>query len=244
MDTRRAAAVARKLAPRLSSVLTLQGCAWEGRQRGEIVAMATIGEERRLIQLGKKAWEDLYDQVFVIALRMTHTRDPSQRATQADRAQEATQRAFDRCWRVRPANLSTLDELRNYLVWGVRSELSNVSREAASRREHEARAAVEASAVAGAMHASAEVISIEVAAAKRRRERAVRALKRLREDLAGDPISLGTVDCLEKGVSRPAEQARILGCTVDEIHAARKRRNRALERILDAMDAEGDEEKA
>jgi hypothetical protein len=179
---------------------------------------------------------------LLIALRMTRTRDAKQEATQQDRAREATQRAFDRYLRVRPADIGTIDALRGYLVGAVRSELSHMNDEQVARREHEAASWVESSAVGDSTVRSAEVIHIEVAIAERRRKRAASAIKRIREDLSGDRIALGTIDCIEKGKTEPAEQARLLGCSVEEIHAARKRRKRALEKILAAQAAE-DEEK-
>ncbi len=43
--------------------------------------------------------------------------------------------------------------------------------------------------------------------ATRRRERAAGALKRLREELAGDRVALGTVECIAKGDSKPLGSA-------------------------------------
>jgi phosphopantetheine adenylyltransferase len=125
----------------------------------------------------------------------------------------------------------------------VRSALSNAKQEQTSRRKHETEASIEQATVRGAAGASADVIQLEVFVAKRRRERAARAIETLREQLADDRIALGTVECIAKGKTEPAQQARILTCSVDEIYAARKRRKRVLEKILAAQEAEDDEEK-
>jgi hypothetical protein len=195
-----------------------------------------------VIELDKNGYQRLYAQVLLIAMRLTHTKDQSQQASQVDRAREATQRAFERYLRVRPANLDTPEKLRSYLVWRVRSEMSHAQEEQAVRREYEAAAAIEQATVGGRAGPSAEVVHIEHAAAERRRDRAKRAIPRLRTELAEDPIALGTIDCLKKGKTRPAQQALILGCSVEEIYAARRRRKRALKNVLAAIDAE-DEKK-
>ncbi len=197
-----------------------------------------------MIDLGEKAWERLFGEVLLIATRMTRTRDALQEATQIDRAREATQQAFERYLRVRPANLDTIEAVRKYLVWTVRSVLSNAKEEQGARRRHESAASTEQATVDGVVARSAEVIHIEVAAANRRRECAALALKRLYEALSDDRVALGTIDCIEKGKTEPAEQARILECSVEEIYAARKRRKRALDKILAEDTIEEDQEKA
>jgi hypothetical protein len=205
---------------------------------------AAPGErDRRVIELDEQAYRRLYDEVLLLAIRLTRVKDSSQEATRIDRACEATQRAFDRYLRVRPANLETLEQLRKYLAWSVRSELSNAKEEEAARRGRESAAAIEQATLAGAAGASAEVIYIEFATAKRWRERAARALRTLRRHLAGDSIALGTIDWLARGKTQPADQARRLGCSIEEIHAARKRRKRALEKVLAEIDGKDDEEK-
>jgi len=195
-----------------------------------------------VIELDNKEWERLFRQVFVVAVRMTRSKDPTQEVTQIDRAREATQRAFDRCLRVRPAHLDTVEALRMYLSWAVRSALSHANEEHALRRENEAAVVTELATVGSTAVASAETMTLEVAASERERQRAVRALKRLREELADDRIALGTVECIAAGKTEPADQAGLLKCSIEEVHAARKRRKRALKRILDADEADYDDE--
>jgi hypothetical protein len=197
-----------------------------------------------VIEIGKQEWNRLFKEVLVAALRMTRTKDAMLVATQNDRAREATQRAFERCLRVRPAEVSSVDALRAYLVKAVRSELSHANAEQASRSEREGAAAVEEAAIGRSVSASAEVIHLEDVRALRRRKRADLAIERLRQELTGesDAIALGTVDCIEAGKTQPADQAALLKCSIEEIYAARKRRKRVLEKILGALDggSEGD----
>jgi hypothetical protein len=198
-----------------------------------------------MIELSESEWNDLVKQVLVFALRQTHTRNVSRQPTQRDRAREAVQRACERCVRVRPAHIQTVDALRTYLFWAVRSELAHASEEGAARRGGESLAAAEAQTLGKASSPSAEVLNLEAGTADRGRKRAALAVERLREELeaAGDAIALGTVECIAKDNTEPSEQARILGCSVQQIYDARKRRKRALEKILADVDAGADDEK-
>ena len=191
-----------------------------------------------LIKLDEDAYQRLYEQVLVVALRSTSTTKASQQATRADLASLATQCAFERCWRVRPANLDTVEKLRKYLVWSMRSELSNFKQEEAVRRRRESAASSEQVIVEGTSGASAEVVHLEAASAEHSRHRAARAIPRIRKKLEDAPIVLATIDCIKRGKTKPAEQARILGCSIDEIHAARKRRKRVVRAVLAEIDAE------
>jgi len=177
------------------------------------------------------------------ALRLTHTKDEILKATHRDRAHEATQRAFERCLRIRPANVDSTEALRVYLVKAVRSELSNAYAEQESRSEREAAAAIEEATHGRSATASAEVIRLDAVRAQRRSNRAARAIEKLRRELAtaGDTIALGTVECIAAGQTEPAEQAAVLKCSIEEIYAARKRRKRMLEKILEALD-DGEED--
>jgi hypothetical protein len=199
----------------------------------------------RLVGLEPAQWERLFKEALVIALRMTHTKDSALKATRRDLAREATQRAFDRLWRLRPTHLHTIDAVRAYVLGALRSELSHEKREHGSRDKLGAGAALEETALGRAQAPSAEVVQLEAARARRASERAGRIVARLREELvdAGDAIALGTIDCLERDHTMPADQAAVLGCTIEEIHSARKRRTRALSKIVRAMDGD-DKEKA
>jgi len=196
-----------------------------------------------VIELGKKDWDRLFREVLAFALRMTHTKNEMLKATQRDRAFEATQRGFERCLRVRPASVDSIEALRVYLIKAVKSALSNANTEQESRSEREGAAAVEEGTLGRSVTASAEVIHLDAVRAQRRRSRAARAIEELRRELgaASDTIALGTVECIAAGQTGPAEQAAILKCSIEEIYAARKRRKRMLEKILEALgDGEGD----
>ena len=193
-----------------------------------------------MIELDRTIWERLYREVLMLALRITRTRNQAQEATQADRAREATQRAFERYLRSQPPDVDSIESLRRYLVGALRSELGNALREQTSRMRGEHAWLVEEATLDGDAAVSAETMQLEKAEAERRRLRAARAIERLDVELAGDPIALGTVECIKRGQEKPEEQARILGCTIQEIHAARKRRRRVLTRILAEVDREGE----
>jgi hypothetical protein len=197
-----------------------------------------------VIELQKPQWDRLYKEVLVVALRVTYTKKKEQQATQCDRAHEATQRAFERCWRLKPAHIGTIEELRTYLLWGMRSDLHHDNRERGSRETHELAAAVEEVTMDRGATPPAEVIHLDQARANRARQRAALAISKLREALAEDRIALGTVECIAKGDTEPAKQAAILQCPIEEIHAARKRRKRALEKILAAIDGADEKEDA
>jgi hypothetical protein len=202
-----------------------------------------------MIDLDQVPWEDLFTDVLTLAVRGAMPRRSQDaddeehrhsRATQRDRAREATQRAFERFFRVMPI-LDTIDELRRYLEGAMRSELNHSYRE--THKAYEEEAVVEHVVLTGGVSPSAEVAILEEAEERRAEAREDRKLARrkelLREELRGDRVALGAIECLEKGIDDPAEQARILRCSVPDIHNARKRRSRAVQRILDA---EGDED--
>ncbi len=190
-----------------------------------------------MIALDDEQWDRLYREVLVSALRRTHTKDPKQEWTRRQQACEATQRAFERCLRLKPPDLTSLDAVRLYLLKAVRSELSNVKREDAARAVHEAAAGVEDETLGRIAAAPAEVIHLDEARARRNRLRAAEAIQKLRQELteAKDDIALGTIECIEKGMTRPAEQAVLLKCSIDDIHNARRRRKWALAKILAEM---------
>jgi hypothetical protein len=196
-----------------------------------------------VIELEQAEWNRLFKEVLVVALRMTHTKDEHLKATRRDQAREATQRAFDRLWRSKPARLDTVEAVRGYLEGALRSELSNEKRDQTVRQGYEAAAAREEVALGRGAGAPAEVVHLEAARAHRERDRAARILTRLREELAAssDKIALGTIDCLAQGHTAPAEQAKILQCSVEDIHAARKRRTRAVRKIVAAVDEDDKE---
>jgi hypothetical protein len=198
-----------------------------------------------MIDLDEAQWEDLFTGVLTLALRIAmpkRSQDTSteqhqaSKASQRDRAKEATQRAFDRFFRVRP-DVRTIDELRTYLEGAMRSALNHSYRK--TQKEHEEAAMVEHIVVSGGAAASAEVAILDAADERRDEHRLARRKRLLFEELRDDPIALGTVQCLEKGIDGAEEQARTLKCSPEDVRNARKRRSRAVQRILDA---EGDED--
>jgi hypothetical protein len=156
---------------------------------------------------------------------------------------EAVQDAFERYFQKDPPGLDTVDAVKRYLVWTVRSELSNAREAGETRKEYEAAAAVEQETVDPPVFGSPEQMSLEASLAEREKDRDRQRLEATRRELADDPIALGTLECIVQGKTDPAEQAAILKCPVEEIYNARKRRKRAIEKVLAAEQAVKDEEK-
>jgi hypothetical protein len=197
-----------------------------------------------LITLTKPDWDKLFTDVLLIAQKMTWTKVKERQPTQRDKAMEAVQDAFERFFQKDPPGLATVDEVKRYLVWTVRSELSNAREAGETRKEYEAEAVVEQETVDPPVLGSPEQMNLEASQAEIEKERDRRRLEATRRELADDPIALGTLECMVQGKTDPAEQAVILKCPVEEIYNARKRRKRAIEKVLAAERAAEDEEKA
>jgi hypothetical protein len=157
-----------------------------------------------VIDLPEHEWVRLFKEVFLVTLRMT--KDSKQRWTQRDRAQEATETAFERLYRLDPRGLDDRDPVFGYLVGAARSELGSTLE----------RAAEEAEPAPADPGSAAEKIEM------------------LRASLKGDRIGRATIDLLEKGVDAPDEQARSLGVDEEEIYNARARRRRAMARVVES----------
>lgn len=186
-------------------------------------------------------WARLFKEVLLVASRLTSSSDRKLEWTARDRAREATQRAFERYARVRPQGVEDLEALRRYLVGAMRSELGHALASEEARKKAEKAAVMELRTVGGGSLPSPEGIHLDAAAAGVERDRAARTVEALRAELDGDTIALGTIDCIAEGHTAPEEQARILGCEVEEIYNARKRRKRALERVLERPKREDDD---
>jgi hypothetical protein len=196
-----------------------------------------------LIELTKAQWDALFQDVMLAALKMTSTKVEKRKATQRDKAMEAVQAAFDRLLRVKPPGLDSTDAIRRYLVWTVRSTLANAGELAESRARHETAAATDQQTVDPPVLHSAEQMNLGAAQEEDDKRRDERRMQALRRELAGDRIALGTIDCITQGTTEPAEQAEILECPIEEIYNARKRRKRAVEKVLADERGEGYEEK-
>jgi hypothetical protein len=197
-----------------------------------------------------REWTVVYKQVFAIAHSFTRTDDHRRAFTEHDRAQEAVQRACLRYLHMQPREVTTTDALRGYLVAAVRSELGHAAARAQTRRELEDHAAREDAALGRGAHESVEVAKVERSG---RAEQIVRARwlsRRLERVLTrdGDKLAVDTIRCVARGVTEPEAQARDLGVEVEEIYNARKRRKRAMQRVLEeyarrTSDDEDDSEK-
>ncbi|HEY1691629.1 MAG TPA: hypothetical protein VGG39_05690 [Polyangiaceae bacterium] len=203
-------------------------------------------EAHTVIILSDAQWTRLYKEVLLYALRRTFTKKEKQKWTARDRAQEAVQRACERCLRVDPPDVKDVEGLKSFLLNAVRSELHHYLTHEDVQREKENRAAVERQTIEGKGNKSAEHLRSAVAEREAARRRGAGKMAMLRAELKGDTRALQTVDLIAKGVLEPEDQARQLGCSVEEIYNARKRRARARDRV-DQMyrdeDADQDEEK-
>ncbi len=191
-----------------------------------------------MIELSQKEWTRLYKEVAVVAQRMTFTKKDAQKYTARDRAQEALQRACERLLTNKPAELKTYEDVRDYLVAATRSELYNAGIRAGVRRGTEKLAVLDLLAPTGYAMPPAEQMHLEAAIKLEERSRTDRVLELTREELAGDRLALGTIDCLLDDKEKPAEQALILGCPVEQIYLARERRWRAMKKAVARYQAE------
>ena len=201
-----------------------------------------------MIQLTQAQWARLYKEVLVIANRMTFTRSTKHEWSARDRAQEALHKACMRLFDVKPPGLDSIDALRRYLVGATRSELGHASDRAAFRRATEGAAATEDATVGGGTAPSPERQNLDAAQSAAAQVDAARCVRMLKRKLtkAGDTTGLETMKLIARGVVSPEAQAKALGCEVEEIYNARKRRNRAMDEVVAAIRAgngDDDEEK-
>jgi hypothetical protein len=197
-----------------------------------------------LIQLTQVQWARLYKEVLVIANRMTFTRSSKHEYSARDRAQEGLHRACMRLFEVKPSGLDTIDALRRYLVGATRSELGHASDRAAFRKATEGAAATDDATVGGGSAPSAEKQNLDAAQRDAEQVDAARAVRMLKRKLtkANDTMVLETMKLIARDVVSPEAQAKALGCDVEEIYNARKRRNRAMDEVVAAIRAGKDDE--
>lgn len=185
-----------------------------------------------MVKLSQLEWNRLYKEVAVFAQRMTFTKKEKAKWTARDRAQEAVQRACERFLTVKPASVTTYEEARTYLVAAVRSELWNAGVRWQVRKEAEKEAVTDHTTTQGVSNPSAEQMNLDQGEHAKAQARAARIVALTREELGADTIALGTMDCIADDIDKPAEQAKKLGCAVEEIYLARTRRRTAMARAL------------
>lgn len=191
-----------------------------------------------MLHITDAEWTRLYKELVLAARRLTFTKSRAKEWTARDRGQEAVQRACERFLRRQPPWLATLDDARAYLIGAVRSELGHARREGVRRGEAESKAAIEQGTLEPQLSPSAQDAKAAQAIASAAQERAERVVALTREELGNDTIALGTMDCIADDKDAPAEQADILGCSVEEIYLARSRRKRAMARAIARYEAE------
>lgn len=182
--------------------------------------------------LTKEQWVRLYKEVTGFAQASTFTKDEKQQWTARDRAQEAVQKACLRLLETKPASVRTYEDARDYLLGAIRSSLYNAAEQRAKRKEVEKEAMAEEVHLGRWTSQSPEAMHLEKGEQTRSQRRAARIVELTREELKGDVIALGTMDCIAEDVDKPAEQAEKLGCDVTEIYKARSRRKTALARAI------------
>jgi hypothetical protein len=185
-----------------------------------------------VVSLTKEQWTRLYKEVAAFAHGVTFTKVEKRKWTNRDRAQEAVQRACLRFLEVKPAAVETYEQARDYLMAAVRSELSHARERWETRKEHEKAAVIEQATTEGASKPSSEGMHLERGEQVREQGRAARIIELTKEYAAGDRLVLGTIDCIEREIVEPADQAKQLECAVEEIYLARKRRVYAVENAI------------
>jgi len=185
-----------------------------------------------LVTLTKEQWARLYKEVSGFAHASTFSKDPKKQWTSRDRAQEAVQKACLRLLETKPASVKTYEDARDYLCGAIRSSLYNAGERQQKRKEVEKEAMAEEVHLGRWTTPSAETMQLEKGEQGRSHGRAARIVELTREELKGDAIALGTMDCIADDVDKPADQAEKLGCQIEEVYAARIRRKRAMARAI------------
>ncbi len=197
-----------------------------------------------MIQLGDKEWAQVVKDVLVVLQRITSTRDDKRRWTQADKAREAVQDAFDRLLRTNPPDLDTVDAVRRYLVRAARSALSHAHDAAQVRAKTAEEAGIEEAATMRTEAPSAETMNLEAAERAEERSRDARWQAEMERELedAGDTFGLTVFRHMMQGIEEPAALAAKLRCPVEKIHNARKRRSLIAQKIRAAERARQDDD--
>jgi hypothetical protein len=192
-----------------------------------------------VVTLSKEQWARLYKEVSAFAHATTFTKAAKQKWTARDRAQEAVQKACLRLLETKPASVKTYEDARDYLFGAIRSSLHNEGARREKRKEVEKEAMAEEVHLGRWTTQSAETMHLEKGEQTRSHRRAARIVELTRDELKGDAIALGTMDCIADDVDKPADQAEKLGCQIEEVYAARLRRKRAMARAIARYEQEG-----
>jgi hypothetical protein len=192
-----------------------------------------------LVTLTKEQWVRLYKEVSGFAQASTFTKDPKKKWTARDRAQEAVQKACLRLLETKPASVQSFEDARDYLCGAIRSSLHHEGERREKRKEMEKEVMAEEVHLGRWTTPSAEAMHLEKGEQVRSHRRAARIVELTREELKGDAIALGTMDCIAEDIDKPADQAEKLGCQIEEVYAARMRRKRAMARAIARYEREG-----
>jgi DNA-directed RNA polymerase specialized sigma24 family protein len=161
--------------------------------------------------------------------------------------QEAQEIAQEACAAVidpkrRPWDPARQPDFVTYLCWVVKSIALNKATSARDRYERDAGVAY--AVIQGDAAPSPEDMFLEHARERRNREREERLFAALVDALSDDPLARQLALLSRDGIDRPADQERAAQRPIEEIHAARKRVHRAIEKLVAAdRGEESDEEK-
>jgi DNA-directed RNA polymerase specialized sigma24 family protein len=172
--------------------------------------------------------KDLYEDAWAFAYRLTKSKDL---------AYEITQTSFMLFYTTRRWNPDGPVPLARHVLGIVKSVVSH--RRTAKGPKREAEAAATFLSAGGDTARSAEEANLEHAEYERGRAGAESVLEKLRAKLAGNDVALRRLEVMASSVDKPAEQARALKVSVEEVYRAREATQYHLKRIL--ADERGDE---
>jgi DNA-directed RNA polymerase specialized sigma24 family protein len=172
-------------------------------------------------------FKGLCEAAWAFAYRLTKSKDL---------ADEITQTSFVLLYTTRRWNPDGAVPLARHVLGIVKSVVSH--RRTAKGPKRDAEAGATFLAAAGDTARSAEEANLEHAEYERGRAGAERVLEKLRARLAENDVALRRMEVMASSVDKPAEQARALKVSVEEVYRARQATQYHLKRIL--ADERGD----
>ena len=175
---------------------------------------------------------ELYDAVFVVALRLTRC------PTMAD---DLTQEAFLRLDTTRPWDPRGRTSLEQHMFGILKSVLSHERASDAARKERERKTEIDRLALSDAGH-STEVLSLDRARREKEQSLATRRVAALRASLAAFDLDLRIVALMSEGVTKRAHLVERTRGSLDDVKTALARIRRNMEDILAAERGEDKED--
>jgi DNA-directed RNA polymerase specialized sigma24 family protein len=182
-----------------------------------------------LASLSRKEFADLYETTWAFARRLARSNDL---------ADELTQTAFELLHTTRRWDPNAKVPLARHLLGIVKSTLSH--RRTSKAPEHEAEAVDGFTRERGDTSGSAEDAHVARDDSEDNRVNATRVIDSLRGRLAEHPVALARLGLVAEGIDKPAEQARRLKVSVEEIYRAREVTQYHMNRIRAAKSGDGE----